>query len=246
MSNPEEYKIMVGSYKNAGFTDDICEYLFVDNSKSNQFDAFSGLNYLIAKASGKYVILSHQDTETKFDNEKVLSNRIEEISKLDPNWAILGNAGGADVKRLYRRITHLQEVVNQGGPFPQRVRSLDENFILLKSSAQLSFSTDLRGFHLYGTDICLTAEKKGYTCYVINFNLLHKSNGNINESFFQARQAFMQKYAPSLSPQYIRTTCTTMFISKYPWLNFIMNKPFMISLAKFLKKVELFVRKVNY
>lgn len=245
MNNPEEYEIMVKSYKKAGFTEDICEYLFVDNSTHNQYDAFTGLNYLISKASGKYLILSHQDTETIFDNEEVLNKRIEEINQIDSNWAVLGNAGGADVKRLYRRITHLQENIKDG-PFPQRVRSLDENFILLKSSAQLTFSSDLTGFHLYGTDICITAEKKGYTCYVIDFNLLHKSNGNINESFFAARRAFMQKYAQQLPPQYIRTTCTTMFISDKPWLNFIMNKPFMISVSKFLKKLELTVKGINY
>lgn len=245
MSNPLEYEVMVNSYKQAGFTSELCEFLCIDNSQSNQYDAFTGLNLLIKKAVGTYLILSHQDTEIIYDREEILDKRIQEIERLDPRWAVLGNAGGADVKRLYQRITHPAGTVNKG-PFPQRVKSLDENFILLKKSAGLLFSADLAGFHFYGTDICLVAEQKGYTCYVIDFHLLHKSKGNIDERFFKAREAFMHKYAKSLSPQYIRTTCTTMFISGSPILNTLMNKPFAITLAKFLKKAELSFKKISH
>ena len=245
VTDPEEYAVMVQSYQKAGFTDDLCEFLFVDNSKRNKYDAFTGLNLLLSKASGQFIILTHQDVEINFDTEEILSQRIRKINEIDSKWAVLANAGGADVKRLYRKISHPHETINQG-PFPQRVRAVDENFIVLKKEAGLNFSSDLSGFHFYGTDICLRAEQKGYTCYVIDFQLLHKSKGNINESFFKAREAFMQKYSQSLSPQYIRTTCTTMFISKSAFLNYLMNKPTMITIAKFLKKVELSFKGIKY
>ena len=245
VSNRTEYAGMVESYIQAGFTHDICEFLYVDNSEGNKYDAYTGLNKLMDQASGQYLILSHQDVELIYDREPNLKQKIEEITRLDAKWAVLANAGGADVKRLYRRISHPHDTFNQG-PLPQKVVSVDENFILLKKEAGLRFSYDLEGFHLYGTDICLVAEQKGYTCYVIDFHLLHKSTGNVNESFFKARQAMMQKYAQTLSPRYIRTTCTHMFISKSPLLNYLMNKPFMITVAKFLKKAELRAKGIKY
>jgi hypothetical protein len=217
----------------------------VDNSQGNKYDAYAGLNKLMAAASGQYLILSHQDVELNYDTEAGLNRRISEMDQLDPQWAVLGNAGYADLKRQYKRISHLHETLNLG-PFPHPVTSLDENFMLLKKEAGLLFSPDLSGFHLYGTDICLAAQQKGYSCYVIDFHLLHKSTGNLNESFFAARQAFIRKYSASLSPRYIRTPCTIMFISGSPLLNAWMNKPFMISIAKFLKKLELKMKGIQY
>lgn len=240
-----EYAVMVQSYQKAGFSTGHCEFLYVDNSQGNKYDAFAGLNRLIGKAAGEYIILSHQDVELIFDTEAVLRQRIAEMDRLDPQWAVLGNAGGADVKREYHRISYPHGSVNRG-PFPQLVTSVDENFMVLKKRAGLTFSHDLRGFHLYGTDLCLQAEQKGFSCYVIDFHLLHKSKGNINEDFYQAREAFMRKYSGQLSARYIRTTCTTMFISPSPFLNQIMNKPWMVSLAKFVKKLELTLKGVKY
>lgn len=245
VSNLEEYSQMVNSYRQAGFTDELCEFLYVDNSRGNKYDAYAGLNKLMAGASGQYLILSHQDVVLRYDSEADLSRRIREMDQLDPQWGVLANAGYADLKRAFKRISHLHETLCLG-PFPHRVESVDENFMLLKKSAGLFFSSDLSGFHLYGTDICLAAGQKGYSCYVIDFHLLHKSTGNLNESFFEARAAFMQKYSRQLSARYIRTPCTIMFISPYPWLNVLMNQALMVSLAKFLKKMELTLKGIKY
>jgi hypothetical protein len=245
VSNLEEYLEMVNSYQQAGFTDALCEFLYVDNTRGNKYDAYAGLNKLMARAGGQYLILSHQDVLIRFDTEADLSRRIADMDLLDPQWGVLANAGFADLKRQFKRISHLHETLN-AGPFPHPVQSVDENFILLKKSAGLLFSPDLSGFHLYGTDICLAAAQKGYSCYVIDFHLLHKSTGNMNESFFKAREAFIQKHGASLSPRYIRTPCTIMFLSGSPLLNAVMNRPLMISIAKFLKKVELRIKGIKY
>ncbi|MGV3640113.1 MAG: hypothetical protein ACO1NZ_06300 [Adhaeribacter sp.] len=245
VGNLAEYALLLDSCRKAGFDAGNSEFLYVDNSQGNKYDAYAGLNKLVAKASGTYILLVHQDVEFIFDAEPVLRQRLAEMDRLDPRWAVLGNAGGADVKREYHRLSYPHGSVNRG-PFPQKVSSLDENFLLLKKSAGLGFSPDLQGFHLYGTDLCLQAEQKGFSCYVIDFHLLHKSTGNINESFYQAREAFMRRYAPHLRPRYIRTTCTTMFISSSPLLNEVMNKAWMVSLAKFVKKIELKLKGIKY
>jgi len=245
VSNLEEYGEMVSSYRQAGFTEDRCAFLYVDNSRGNKYDAYAGLNKLLAAATGQYLILSHQDVVLRFDTEPVLSGRLQEINQLDPRWGVLGNAGFVDLKRAFKKIAHLHEVL-EIGTFPHQVRSVDENFLILKKDAGLRFSPDLSGFHLYGTDICLRAQQRGYTCYVIDFLLLHKSTGNLSADFFKARQDFIRKYASSLSPRYIRTPCTIMFISAHPLLNQVMNKPFMISLAKFITKLELQLKGLKY
>ncbi|HEY0896855.1 MAG TPA: hypothetical protein VGE15_09920, partial [Sphingobacteriaceae bacterium] len=54
-----EYYEMVGSFIEAGFSKDQCEYLYIDNSSENTYDAFGGLNRFLQEAKGKYIILCH-------------------------------------------------------------------------------------------------------------------------------------------------------------------------------------------
>jgi hypothetical protein len=43
---------------------------------------------------------------------------------------------------------------------PASVSTLDELLLVIPSSTHLRFDPDL-GFHLYGADICLTAQERG-------------------------------------------------------------------------------------
>ena len=61
VSKPDEYREMVESFIQAGFDRVQCEYLCIDNSSQNTFDAFSGLNQFLRKAQGEYIIICHQD-----------------------------------------------------------------------------------------------------------------------------------------------------------------------------------------
>src|SRR5690606_18517163 len=125
----------------------------------------------------------HQDILLNFDKRKELEQRINELDARDPQWAVAGNAGAAGLNHIVYHISYPGGTTQYKGTFPLKAQSLDENFILLKNSCGLSFSMDLAGFHLYGTDICLQAAGKGYHCYVIDFHLLHKSRGNPDASF---------------------------------------------------------------
>lgn len=242
VTNVIEYQEMIDSYEQAGFTNKNSEFIYIDNSSSNKYDAYAGLNKFIESATGTYILFSHQDVLLKYDNETTLSKRIKEIDAKDPQWAVLSNAGAVHIKKLYKRISHLDHQLNQG-PFPSKVRSIDENFIVLKKSSDLRFSRDLNGFHLYGTDLCLQAELKGFSCYVIDFHLLHKSTGNLNEAFYQAKRDFIKSYSGKIKSGYIRTPCTIMYISKNKALNETMNSKLAISIAKFVKKTTLFLQK---
>jgi hypothetical protein len=228
-----EYQEMVTSYGNAGFTEDICEYIYIDNSDKNNFDAYEGLNLFLQIAQGEYVIISHQDLLINYDNIDVLNQWIEKITVIDPDWAVLSNAGGIE-NNLYQRIA-VHMVYEDGfeqirGKLPQKVCSVDENFMLVKRSANLSLSHDLSGFHLYGTDICLIAELLGHSAYAIDFKLTHKSYGKPNELFFNILKKLIAKYAKFMRSRTIITTITDFRLSRSSINTIFFN-------TKFAKKV---------
>ena len=121
------------------------------------------------------------------DGRDALLERLRELDELDPAWALAGNAGGVDHRRLARKITQGDGTEYSSECLPSRAVSLDENFIVLRASSRLGFSRDLAGFHFYGTDICLQARSHGWSAYVINFHLRHEGLGTIDETFLKCR-----------------------------------------------------------
>ena len=228
---------MLNSFKEAGFYEDFCEYIYVDNSKENKYEAYEGLNKMISVAKGQYIILCHQDIELKFDRLDVLEKRMAEVEALDKDWGIISNAGGLNLKKVIERISHPTHELNLG-PFPTQVKSVDENFILIKKSANLGFSRNLKGYHMYGTDICLLANTMGYNAWVVDFLLLHKSNGKITDSFRQNKQLLITKYQKAFRSRYVRSTCTRLYISGNGLHAKLMNTNFMIFMAKLKVKAK--------
>jgi hypothetical protein len=216
VTRTQEYLEMLNSFIEAGFTKDICEYLIVDNSGTNKMDAYEGINSFLRRARGEYVILCHQDILiTDTSSKHLLDKRIAELDARDSNWGVLGNAGAVD--RLYKRqvykIAYPNDVIDIKGQIPQKVCSVDENFILVKNRANLALSIDIGGFHFYGLDICMIAGLMGYTCYVIDFLLLHKSRGNIDATFARALKKVKIKYTTFVKGRYLNTTITSFYLS---------------------------------
>lgn len=193
-----------------------CEYLYIDNSERNEADAYHGLNALLNAARGSHVILCHQDIRLLTDDRTMLERRLAELEAIDPSWALAGNAGGVSPGVLAIRITDPHGADQNTGNLPQRVVSLDENFIVVKHSARIGFSSDLEGFHLYGADICLNAEISGHSAYVIDFHLAHLSAGRKSAAFQICEDAFREKWCRALSPRWIQTTCTLVHLNAMP------------------------------
>src|SRR5215218_6752210 len=61
VTRPKEYSEMVASFRAKGFTAEDCEFLYLDNSEANRFDAFAGYNVFLTASKGENVILCHQD-----------------------------------------------------------------------------------------------------------------------------------------------------------------------------------------
>lgn len=212
MTRPDQYAQMLRSYRAAGFEED-CEFLCIDNSRGNVYDAFSGYNAFLVEAQGEYVVLTHQDVLLAFDDRAVLEERLQALTGLDSAWGACGNSGGIALGRNATRISdpHGDDVAM--GPFPQRVFSLDENFIVVRRSANLCLSRDLSGYHMYGPDLCAMADVKGDSCYVIDFHLRHLSGGTLDDSFRTSADAFARKYARAFRSRWIQTTVTAVFLS---------------------------------
>jgi len=211
-----EYEQMVASFIQAGFSPISCEFLYVDNTQSNTYDAYSGLNTMLQQARGKYVVLCHQDILLEFHHRKELETRIEELDTLDPTWAIAGNAGAAGPNHIVYKVSYPDGTLANKGKLPLKVQSLDEHFIMVKNGLGIGLSGDLEGFHLYGADICLQAEVKGYASYVIDFHLLHKSKGNPDQSFQQCEKNLVRKYSRFFRPRWVQTTTTLFHLPSNP------------------------------
>jgi hypothetical protein len=221
VTNMEEYREMVDSFKACGF-DEGTEYLYIDNTGIVQTDAFTGLNQLLSEAKGHFVILCHQDVVCK-DSKAKLLQCIADIEKKDLLWAVLGNAGGIAVKHYSKYFINGKDELEHITPVPARVQTLDENFLLIRKAANIGFSVDLSGFHFYGADLCLQAAFKGLHCYTIPFLVKHKSFGNQDHRFEAARLRFIQKYSRLLKSKAIQTTCARFVISGQRWQKHLGN-----------------------
>jgi hypothetical protein len=226
VTNFQEYHEMIVSFTEAGFGKEFTQFLYVDNSKGNKYDAYQAVNQFLKKATGSYLIICHQDILLKYDNEEKLFNSLEELNNIDEKWAIAGNAGGISVRNQAKIITEFPNKYERKGPFPSRVHSLDENFLVIKNSANLSLSADLQGFHLYGFELCLIASILGYNSYVIDFHLFHKSQGNPDHSFYELKQKIIIKYSKIFKGKFFETTITNFYLSGNGVLNSIFNSKF--------------------
>jgi hypothetical protein len=214
VSDRAEYGRMIASFQGSGFSTADCEYLYVDNSRGNQLEAFAAYNLFLTLARGRHIILCHQDILPAGDDRAKLDRRLAELNDRDPAWALCGNAGrtaeGGYVIRISDPTGH---DIGREHAFPMKVMSLDENFIVARRSANLAVSRDLAGFHWYGADLSVVADILGYTAYVIDFHLIHRSGGNPDATFHQLRSAFIDKYARAFRPRWHYTTVSSVFLS---------------------------------
>ncbi len=210
VNDEAQYAEMLRAFVSGGFAED-CEYLAIDNRTGNHFEAYGGIRSLLAQARGHHVIICHQDVRLMGDGRGALQGRLEELDEIDPLWALAGNAGGTALG-LAIRISDPHGEDQRRGEFPARALSLDENFIVIRRSAMIAPSADLGGFHLYGTDLCLQAQMRGHTAYVIDFHLRHLGAGTVGRDYYACLEALEDKYGRVMQPRLIQTTCLSPMI----------------------------------
>jgi len=223
MTQPMEYQEMIESFLLAGFRPDTCEFLYINNTAAIQVDAFTGLNRLMQSAQGQYIILCHQDVLLNFDKRDALVSRIDELNRIDPSWAVFGNAGVDRNGTVHACISHPCKIntINDhltekffAGKLPSRCDALDENFLVVKRSTKLRFSADLTGFHFYGTDICQIANALGFSAWVVDFHLLHKSRGRIKKDFYYSARNMEIKLKKRHRSEYLQTIIAKLYLGE--------------------------------
>ena len=202
------YAAMQESFLAAGFDAEQAEFLHLDNSRGNRWDAYRGVAELLARARGRHVLLCHQDIRLLAEGAGALAARLAELEARDPAWAVAGNAGVTPEGRLALRITDPHGADQRRGILPVRVASLDENFLVVRAEAGIRPSAELRGFHFYGTDLCLQARLAGRSAWVIDFHLHHLSPGQVDRRFLDDQERFEHHWGARLGrSERIRTTC---------------------------------------
>ena len=239
VNNNEEYEIMKDLFEQKGFTEN-CEYLMADNSTLNEFDAYQAISRFLKMAKGEYIIIVHQDVRL-IDDRLQLEKCLNELEVTDANWGICGNAGFDGYEQAYFHISHTG-LVQHGKDLPHTVRSLDENFLIINGNTNITISPNLKGYHLYGTDLCIIANFLGYNCYVIEFMLLHLSGGNI-AALKKYEPEFVEAYGKKMEIGFIQTTCTKLYLSNSAKKNKFFNRPFIFSIIiYFIRKPVIWKR----
>jgi hypothetical protein len=209
VNDPTSYRQMRDSFAEAGFSDDRALFVGITDA-----DPYATVSCLVAERSEPFVVLCHQDVRLdQGDGLLHLRAVVAELDRLDPKWAIAGNAGGDRRLRVLRRITD-----PYGGSvyksLPARVHSLDENFLVLRTRTGVACSAELSGFHLYATDFCMSAISHGCRAYVVDFHLRHLSSGRKDASYQAGRDRFVEHWRRRFVARYVRTSVEVLFLSR--------------------------------
>jgi hypothetical protein len=152
--------------------------------------AASAYNDALAQSLNEIVIFVHQDVYLPEPWLADLATTLQQLDSRDPNWGALGCWGlkqnGDGYGYLY---TPGENVIGRPLEAPEPIQTLDELVLILRRSSGLKFNEQLPGFHLYGTDICLTAAKMGFKSYAISAFCIHNSR-----QYFELPSDFYECY----------------------------------------------------
>jgi len=143
----------------------------------NEASASAAYATVMHDAYAEFLIFAHQDVYLPRGWFDKLETEINRLSETDPEWAVAGLAAVRADGRWYGHLWDSGLGSLCGRPFskPVAVASLDELVLIVRRGANISFDPELPGFHLYGTDIVLTAYSQGKSAYVVDAPAIHNS-----------------------------------------------------------------------
>lgn len=210
-NNASELADMTESAKNQKNVD--VEFISLDNTNGDFSSAAKALNYGAMQANGDVLVFLHQDIV--FCSDYVLEYVYNFLSVHEE---CLCGAAGVENDFKNRRLTlssmYQGDMDNRYDTIdsPREVFSLDECFMACKKSLFSKIKYDEKlcdGWHLYGVDLCLQAKVKGIKSFVLPLDILHKSIGNVDDSFAVALNKLAVKYRKNFS--FICTTCSFIY-----------------------------------
>ena len=168
----------------------------------NEASASAAYATAMRDAYAEFLIFAHQDVYLPRGWFDKVEREIGRLSEADPEWAVAGLAGvradGSWCGHLWD--SGLGRV--DGRPFSNAVAvaSLDELLLIVRRGANVSFDPKLPRFHLYGTDIVLTAYSQGKAAYVLDVPAIHncKAGARIGQDYVEAYEFMVNKWRRKL------------------------------------------------
>jgi hypothetical protein len=173
--------------------------------------AFAGA-IAAAAAAAEFIVFTHCDVyfpEYWFER---LAWELERLTRMDRSWAVAGFSGMTAAGEQVGRIWDCSLDPWTRGMFgkkllaPVPIVSADEMAFVIRRSAGITFDADLPEFHLYATDIMLTAERAGLRCYGLDVPLIHNAKAQlyVGHDYARAYRYMIKKWRNRLP---VPTTC---------------------------------------
>jgi hypothetical protein len=144
---------------------------------------------------------------------------LDDLAAADPNWGVLGSYGKTQDGRGWGHVySSGREVIGEPLRRPVVVQTLDEIVLILRKSSGLRFDDSLPHFHFYGTDICLSAAKKGMKSYAISAFCVHNTHQTLvlPKEFYECCRHIKRVWKDCLP---IQTTCIRITKFNFPLYN---------------------------
>lgn len=174
------------------------ELLVVEGAAS----AAEGLNAVIEQARHELVVLAHQDVYLPKWWIARLWQQYRSAAANGGKVGIMGVYGVTGTPTgIFRagRVADREFLLDEPAPLPVAVGSLDELVLIVPKSSPVRFDPTV-GYHLYGTDACLTAASLGHEAFVIDAPCFHnsKQGDTLPPAYRQAELALIRKWPSKL------------------------------------------------
>jgi hypothetical protein len=144
--------------------------------------ASAAYNQALADSTAERLVLLHQDVYLPKGFLDRLNARLDELDRLDPDWAVAGVVGMDEAGAAYGRVwsSGLGRLTGADGGLPAPVDTMDEVLLVVRRASGIGFDPDLPSYHLYATDIVQIAKARGLKSYVIDAKIIHHSRPTLN------------------------------------------------------------------
>jgi hypothetical protein len=203
--------------------------------------AAKAYNDAIDRAENDLLVFVHQDVILTDFWLSQLERALSHLETSDPNWGVVGSYGVSRCGVGHGWVCSPGPGLI-GKPFdcPEPVQTLDELVLVFRKSSGLRFDEDLPHFHLYGTDICMTASKLDRKCYAIPALCVHNTDHYLvlPDEFYVCCRYVRKKWKNSL-PIYtscisINKTNSTIYARRLleVYLRYVRHKAFLAPRSK--------------
>ncbi len=179
--------------------------------REGYLSASSAYNAFLDATDKPVAVFAHQDIYFPPGWSDALLALLKTLERDDPNWALIGSFGitasGTQAGHVFS--SGLQKEILFDCEPKTTISSFDEIVLVVNRRAQIRFDEGLPGFHLYGSDIALTATQSKLACYLLNSPVVHNSVPVLSLSgAYSDAYRYLQKKWASVLP--VRTPVTTI------------------------------------